>query len=85
MKQEIISQDPDLKVSVLKTSFVYRNQVIQAEWFDVDDKTVIPDLPWQQIYVIGDLDPQGGTMAADPLGQRLYDDGRILSLLSTQT
>ena len=56
MKQEIISQDPDLKVSVLKTSFVYRNQVIQAEWFDVDDKTVIPDLPWQQIYVIGDLD-----------------------------
>lgn len=41
---------------VIKSSFVYNDQKIDVKWFDVDKKDEIPDRPWQQIYVIGDVD-----------------------------
>lgn len=36
--------------------FNYEGDVISVEWHDVQNKSEIPDLQWQQIYVIGNLD-----------------------------
>lgn len=40
----------------LKSSFVYEGQEILVEWFSVASKAEIPDLPWQQVYAIGELE-----------------------------
>lgn len=40
----------------LITSFNYDSQNIVADWYTVTDKSQIPDLPWQQVYAIGNLD-----------------------------
>ena len=40
----------------LRTSFNYDSQNIVADWYTVTDKSQIPDLPWQQVYSIGNLD-----------------------------
>ena len=42
----------------LRTSFNYDSQNIVADWYTVPDKSQIPDLPWQQVYTIGNLDGQ---------------------------
>lgn len=42
----------------LRTSFNYDSQNIIADWYTVTDKSQIPDLPWQQVYAIGNLDGQ---------------------------
>ena len=42
----------------LRTSFNYDSQNIVADWYTVTDKSQIPDLPWQQVYTIGNLDGQ---------------------------
>jgi NUDIX domain len=42
---------PDLRIS-----FNYDSQNIVADWYTVTDKSQIPDLPWQQVYAIGNLD-----------------------------
>ena len=42
----------------LRTSFNYDSQNIVADWYTVTDKSQIPDLPWQQVYAIGNLDGQ---------------------------
>ena len=39
-----------------KSSFVYGNQKILANWYTITEKEDIPDLPWQQVYAIGNLD-----------------------------
>lgn len=36
--------------------FSYRGEKIDVKWFDISSKEDIPDLPWQQVYAIGDLD-----------------------------
>lgn len=38
----------------LISSFTYKDKIIKIEWFDLLNKPV-PNLPWQQVYVIGDL------------------------------
>jgi 8-oxo-dGTP pyrophosphatase MutT (NUDIX family) len=38
----------------LKTSFTYKGNLIKVYWYDLIEKK-LPDLPWQQVYVIGDL------------------------------
>ena len=43
------------RVPTIKSSFIYEGNQILIDWFDVDNKDEIPDLPWQQIYVIGDV------------------------------
>lgn len=43
------------QVPIIKSSFIYKGNQILIDWFDVDSKDEIPDLPWQQIYVIGDV------------------------------
>src|SRR5665811_369504 len=37
-------------------SFVYKGSTITAEWFDITSKDQIPDLPWQGIYAVCNLD-----------------------------
>jgi hypothetical protein len=39
----------------LISEFEYEGKVI-VEWFDVFEKNKIPDLDWQQVYMIGNLD-----------------------------
>lgn len=40
----------------LSTSFDYEGIHILADWYDITSKDTIPNLPWQQVYVIGNLD-----------------------------
>jgi len=40
----------------LRTSFNYDSQNIVADWYTVTNKSQIPDLLWQQVYAIGNLD-----------------------------
>ncbi len=37
-------------------SFVYDGQTINVEWFDVDSADKLPDVKWQQVYAIANLD-----------------------------
>lgn len=39
----------------LKTSFTYKGAVIRVNWYELVGSE-LPDLPWQQVYVIGDID-----------------------------
>lgn len=39
----------------LLDSFVWGGENIKVEWFELNEKSEIPDLPWDQIYAIGDL------------------------------
>ena len=38
----------------LKSSFVYRNKTYYIDWYEIIDDN-LPNLPWQQVYVIGDI------------------------------
>lgn len=38
-----------------KSSFIYNEKKILVDWFDLLDRP-IPDITWQQIYAVGDLD-----------------------------
>jgi len=39
----------------LSSSFVYEGQNILVDWYEVTNKQTIPDLDWQQVYAIGNL------------------------------
>lgn len=41
---------------IIKSSFIYEDVKILVEWFEVRDKTEIPDLLWQVVHVIGEID-----------------------------
>lgn len=45
-----------MKSPDLVTGFNYRGTDITVDWFDILEKSKIPDLPWQQIYAIANLD-----------------------------
>jgi 8-oxo-dGTP pyrophosphatase MutT (NUDIX family) len=38
-----------------QTSFRYNDRVIAIEWFDIKSNDQLPDLPWSQVYAIGNL------------------------------
>ena len=42
----------------IESSFIYNRQKILANWYTVTAKNRIPDLPWQQVYAIGNLNGQ---------------------------
>ena len=42
----------------IESSFIYNGQKILANWYTVTAKSRIPDLPWQQVYAIGNLNGQ---------------------------
>src|SRR6266496_1730835 len=39
----------------LETSFLYNGKRIRCDWYDINDAKV-PDYPWHQVYVIGNID-----------------------------
>lgn len=43
-----------LKPSIIE-SFTYNGVVYRLEFFEIDNKNDIPDLPWEQIYAIGNF------------------------------
>ena len=38
----------------MKSSFIYRNNLYHVDWYDLVNKK-LPNLPWQQVYVLGDV------------------------------
>lgn len=36
----------------------YSNGRIEVNWYDLPDKESIPELPWQQVYAVGNLEGQ---------------------------
>lgn len=40
---------------VLTTSFIYKGNMILVDWFELLNSP-LPDLPWQQVHIVGDLD-----------------------------
>ncbi len=47
-----------LKKPDVISSFEFRGETIQVEWFDISDISELPDLPWQQVYAIGNVGGQ---------------------------
>lgn len=45
-----------MKSPDLKDEFIYRGAKIDVAWFDVVEKSEIPNLEWHQVYGICDLD-----------------------------
>lgn len=43
---------------ILSTSFDYEGRHILVDWYEVSEKHEIPHLPWQQVYIIGNLNGQ---------------------------
>lgn len=39
----------------VKDIFFYRGNHVIAEWFDILSKKDMPDLPWKQVYAVGNL------------------------------
>ena len=39
----------------ISSSFEYNGKTIFVSWCTIRQKSAIPDLPWQQVYTIGDL------------------------------
>lgn len=39
----------------ISSSFQYGGKTIFVSWCTIRQKSAIPDLPWQQVYTIGDL------------------------------
>ena len=36
------------------STFVHKTGSVKVRWYDIDSE--IPDLPWQQVYIVGDID-----------------------------
>lgn len=36
--------------------FTYKGKQVLAEWFDISPDGPMPDLPWKQVYAVGNLD-----------------------------
>jgi hypothetical protein len=45
----------DLKVPDVTSYFMYQGMRYEVEWFDVDTKTGLEGISWQQVYAIGDV------------------------------
>ena len=54
----------------LLDAFIYGPNAdeIKVEWFDIKNKEEIPDLPWAQVYAVGDLDGKAPVV--------FYDDAK---------
>lgn len=40
----------------IHTSFEYAGQTILVDWYAVTNKDAIPNLPWQQVYAVGNFE-----------------------------
>lgn len=39
----------------LRSSFIYKGETIQVDWFDIDAIEDLPDIKWGQVYAIGNV------------------------------
>ncbi|MBS7346736.1 MAG: hypothetical protein KIG14_03420 [Candidatus Sacchiramonaceae bacterium] len=45
----------DVKRPDVVGEFKHKGEVVKTEWYRVDDKSDIPDYPWELAHLIGDL------------------------------
>lgn len=46
-----VNKEPDIK-----SSFEYKGETILVEWHEVDNVEQLPNIDWEQVYVIGNVD-----------------------------
>lgn len=39
----------------IKSSFQFRGETINTDWYDVSDISELPDLEWEQVYAVGNV------------------------------
>lgn len=39
----------------LQSSFIFRDETINIDWYDVKDVDMLPDVEWQQVYAVGNV------------------------------
>lgn len=39
----------------IQSSFEFRGETIYADWYDVQDSNELPDVDWQQVYAVGNI------------------------------
>lgn len=39
----------------VRSSFIFRGETINTDWYDVNDINMLPDVEWEQVYVIGNV------------------------------
>ena len=39
----------------LKSSFIFRGETINTDWYDINDVNMLPDVRWEQVYAIGNV------------------------------
>lgn len=40
----------------IKSSFIFRNETIQTDWYDVSEVSELPNVAWEQVYAVGNVD-----------------------------
>lgn len=40
---------------VLKTTFEYRGETINCDWYEITDISELPDIEWEQVYAVGNV------------------------------
>jgi hypothetical protein len=48
--------DECMRTPDLLDSFVHEGEEVKVEWFDVRHVQDLPEIPWKQVYIVGDLD-----------------------------
>lgn len=63
----------------LLDAFIYGPNAdeIKVEWFDIKNKEDIPNLPWAQIYAVGDLDGRTPVIFYDPPARDNLPGGHV--------
>lgn len=39
----------------LQSSFIFRDETVNVDWYDVKDVDMLPDVVWQQVYAVGNV------------------------------
>ena len=60
-----------MKEPDLLNEFYYEGDRISVKWYDVKNKSEIPDLQWQQIYVIGNYNGKVPIVVYENKGENL--------------
>lgn len=47
---ELVNKQPDIK-----SSFQFRGETINVDWYDVSDISELPDVGWEQVYAVGNV------------------------------
>jgi 8-oxo-dGTP pyrophosphatase MutT (NUDIX family) len=47
--------DIDMAEPDVQSSFIFRNETIKVDWYDTNDVDMLPNVEWQQVYVVGNV------------------------------